>query len=384
VRILVPTADYPPIEGGISSVALNVTRELAALGHDVTVIAPRFPGQDDFDRSEPVRVIRYSGYRLGWGRLLPILAACRPHVKDTDLILAVNITYGGIVGYFARRNYGKPYVTFAYAYEFLKFQNVPFVEGCMRSLYSGARAVVAISHFTRDRLAEFGVAGPNVNVILPGAPQPTPTDAVRLKEVAHRYTLDDARVVLAVGRFIPRKGQITLVRALPKILARFPNTVLVLVGQGPCLYETVQETHRLGVREQTLFPGPLPDDDIRALYQICDVFALPTGVAAGGQVEGFGLVFAEAGAYGKPVVAGRSGGVVDAVLDGETGLLVEPDNPNAVADAVCEILSDPALAQRLGENGRRRVEEELNWRTFTKRLIDAAGLNIVDSEGSPV
>ncbi|NIA15129.1 MAG: glycosyltransferase [Nitrospiraceae bacterium] len=373
MRILVPTADYPPIEGGISTVALNVTRELAAMGHEVTVVAPRFPGQEAFDAAEPVRVVRFGGYGLGWLRFLPMLAATWPHVKRSDLILGINIAYGGVMGYLARRSRGVPYVTFAYAYEFLKFGRNSLPGRLLLATYGGATSIIAISHYTRGQLVAFGVPGERISVVLPGAPAPAPCSDTALQALRARYALGNDRVILAVGRFIARKGHATLVRAMPGILARFPDTVLVLVGRGPYMGDAIRTAAELGVRDRVVFPGHVPDEDVAGLYQLCDVFALPTGQDANGQVEGFGLVFSEAHAYGKPVVAGRSGGVVDAVVDGETGLLVEPDSPGALADAVNSLLGDPDLARRLGDNGRRRVESELNWTRFTERMLDAVG-----------
>lgn len=372
MNILVPTADYPPIEGGISSVAMHVSRALAALGHDVTVVAPYFPEQGAFDAAEPVRVIRYRGYGLRWLRFFPMLAATWPEVKRADLILGVNVAYGGVIGGLARRRHGTPYVTFGYAYEFLKFRRNPLFAALLRRAYARSTAVVAISHFTRQGLESFGVPPERIRVIFPGAPPARDFAQDELAAIRHKFVLDSDRVILGVGRFIPRKGHITLVRAMPRILERCPDASLVLVGQGPALYEAVQTARALGVRERVLFPGRLSDDEIAALYATCEVFALPTGEDAKGQVEGFGLVFAEANAYGKPVVAGRSGGVVDAVLDGETGLLVEPGNPDAAADAIGSLLADRELARRLGENGKRRVESELNWTVFTQRLLEAA------------
>lgn len=372
MRILIPTADYPPIEGGISSVALHVSRELARMGHEVEVVAPYFPGMDAFDAAEPVRVTRFRGYGLGFARFLPMFAATWPKVHGADLLIGINVAYGGIMGYAASKRFGIPYVVPAYAYEFLKFGRNGAAGRLLKRVYERATVVTAISGYTRDRLVEFGVAAERVDVIPPGAPEPRLLDAEALSAIKRKYTIGDERVILAVGRFIPRKGHVTLVSALPRLLERFPNTLLIAVGRGETLRPALQEAHALGVRQHTLFPGCVSDEDLAGLYQLCDVFALPTGEDARGQVEGFGLVFTEAQAYGKPVIAGRSGGVVDAVLDGETGLLVEPNNPEGLADALCAVLGDGVLAARLGKNGRRRVETELNWRRFTERLLEAA------------
>ena len=373
MRILIPTADYPPIEGGISSVTVHVARELARLGHDVTVVAPHFPDTMDFDAAEPVRVKRYRGYALGPLRLLPMLAATWPLARDTDLLLAINVASGGIIGYAAARHFRKPYVVFAYAYEFLKFQNSPLPAALLRAVYAHAKRVIAISGFTRDSLAAFGVDPAKTAVVFPGAPAAHPLAPEALEVLKAHFTVDTPHLIFAVGRFMPRKGHATLLRAMPRILEEFPDALLVMAGQGPMMRSVVPLAYDLGVREHVLFPGRLSDDEVAGLYQACEVFALPTGAGPRGQVEGFGLVFSEAHAYGKPVVAGRSGGVVDAVLDGETGILVEPDDPDATADAILRLMRDPALARRMGEAGRQRVEQELNWETFTRRMLAAAG-----------
>ncbi len=373
MNILIPTADYSPIEGGIATVTLQLSRELAAAGHAVTVVAPHFPGQEDFDANEPVAIVRYRGYGLGWLRLLPMLAATLPRAKGVDAILGINIAYGGLIGLLARRLFNTPYVTFGYAYEFLKFRRAPLLGALLRRAYKRSTVVVAISAFTRERLVEFGVPDSLIETILPGAPQTDPASPERIEEVKRAYGLNGHRIVLAVGRMIPRKGHATLVRAMPKILESHPETMLVCAGRGPCLEETSDLARTLGVADHVLLPGFVPDDHIAALYQACDVFALPTGQDGRGQVEGFGLVFAEAQAHGKPVVAGRSGGVTDAVIDGETGLLVPPEDPEALAESIASLLSDPERAAALGTKAKERIARELNWRHFTQRLLEALG-----------
>ena len=371
MNILIPTADYPPIEGGIATVTLQLSRELAAAGHAVTVVAPYFPGQEAFDAGEPMSVVRYRGYGLGWLRFFPMLAATLPHIRRADAIFGINIAYGGLIGMLARRLFNTPYVTFGYAYEFLKFRRIPPLAALLRHAYKRSTLVVAISAFTRERLLEFGVPDTLIETILPGVPQTEPLSPEKIEEVKRVYNLNGHRIVLAVGRMVPRKGHATLVRAMPKIIESHPETMLVCAGRGPCLADTSDLARALGVADHVLLPGYLPDDHVAALYQACDVFALPTGEDAGGQVEGFGLVFAEAQAHGKPVVAGRSGGVTDAVIDGETGLLVPPDDPESLAESITSLLSDPEKAALFGKQGKERVERELNWPHFTQRLLQA-------------
>ncbi len=382
MRILIPTVDYPPIEGGIGTVALHVSRELAALGHAVTLVAPallpsnpQYREMRDFDAREPVEVVRFGGYEWGWFRFIPLLLKTWPYLRQTDLILGVNVAYGGIIGRLAHARSGKAYVAFAYAYEFLKFRRNPLVSMLFRSVYRHSNTIVAISRFTRRNLEKFGVPRERITTILPGAPPARMVSGEKVRAVRERLGAGDARLILSVGRFIPRKGQFTLVRALPRVLDRLPKTHLVMVGRGPCLAECETKARDLGIESQVHCPGYVDEETLAALYQACDVFALPTGQDERGQVEGFGLVFSEAHAYGKPVVAGRSGGVTDAVLHEKTGLLVAPEQPEALATAILALLEDPARARSMGEAGRRRVEEELNWAEFTRRLLEAAGVN---------
>lgn len=371
MRILLPTVDYPPIEGGIASLSTHLARALAAQGHEVTVVAPAFPNMEAFDRAEPVEVVRAPGYGLGWLRVVPLARAAAPRLRAADLVVAPNVGAGGLIGRWGRARHGVPYVCFAYAYEFLKFSGNPLLGALLRGVYRDARLTVAISAYSRRKLTEFTGPGPAVETIHPGAPEATVHAPERAAALRARMDLDDAPVVLAVGRFIPRKGHLTLLKAFARVLDRHPGAHLVMVGRGPLREACIEKARALGIEGHVHCPGFLDDPDLAALYATCTLFALPTGEGAGGQVEGFGLVFSEAHAHGKPVVAGRSGGTPDAVLHERTGLVVPAADPDATADAMNRLLDDPALAARLGAAGKARVEEELNWRVFAERLIAA-------------
>lgn len=367
MKIVIPTADYPPIEGGIGTVSLYLSRELAKLGHDVTVIAPFFPNMEEFDTNEAAEVIRFRGYHLGWFRFFPLLLKSWGYMRKSDLVLGINIAYGGIMAWMV----GRPYVTFAYAYEFLKFKRVPLVASLFRRVYNHSKAVVAISTYTAEQLRLFGVNDSQIRVVFPGAPAAETVADDVLKEIKEQLVLDGSPLILAVGRMIPRKGHVKLVRALAQIREHHPEALLVCVGQGPTVVDVAREAQRLNIRHAVRLTGRLSDREVAALYTLCDVFALPTGEDQNGQVEGFGLVFSEAHAYGVPVVAGRSGGVVDAILHDETGHLIDPNDEAALTESLLCLLNDKDEAARLGAAGKARVEKELNWTTFTRGVLDA-------------
>jgi phosphatidylinositol alpha-1,6-mannosyltransferase len=184
-------------------------------------------------------------------------------------------------------------------------------------------------------------------------------------EVRARVGPPQGTTLLSVSRLVPRKGIDTVLRAL----ARLPEGVTYrVVGTGPDEARLRHLAHDVGVAQRVAFLGRLSDADLAEEYRRCAVFVLPSRRTADGELEGLGLVFLEAAAWGRPVIAGRSGGEIDAVVDGETGVLVDGESVDQVARAIQGLLDDPETLRRLGENGRRRVETSHNWHTAAARL----------------
>ncbi|HET7085359.1 MAG TPA: glycosyltransferase [Rhizomicrobium sp.] len=189
-------------------------------------------------------------------------------------------------------------------------------------------------------------------------------------------SIRDRPIILSVSRLVERKGQESLIRAMPEILRKQPDAYCAIVGDGPLEGSLRSLIGELGLQDHCAVLGAASQSRILEYFKNCDVFALPCRTLADGDTEGFGLVFLEAGACGKPVVAGVAGGTVEAVVDGETGFLVDGTNPSEVADAVSRILADPVLAKRLGDAGWRRAQN-CGWHNVTARF-----LAVCDARGS--
>lgn len=181
-------------------------------------------------------------------------------------------------------------------------------------------------------------------------------------------TIEDSPSVLCLGRLVSRKGFDTVIQAMPRVRRAVPGARLVVCGDGPDRdrLEGLAESH--GLNSAVMFPGYVPEQEKREYLHACDVFAMPSREEEGGNIEGFGIVYLEAAACGKPSIAAETGGVPEAVLHEETGLLVPPDDPDALADAIVKLLKDDELRQRLGRAARRRVEQELNWTSIARRV----------------
>jgi phosphatidylinositol alpha-1,6-mannosyltransferase len=168
---------------------------------------------------------------------------------------------------------------------------------------------------------------------------------------------------------VPRKGQDTLIRSLPEIRRRVPETAVLIVGGGPYRKRLEQMVDDGGLRGNVIFAGSVPWADLPGYFDAGDVFAMPCRTRRGGlDVEGLGIVYLEASATGLPVVAGDSGGAPDAVIDGETGYVVNGRSPAQVAERIADLLDNPAKAQELGRRGRDWIEQAWRWDLIADRL----------------
>jgi phosphatidylinositol alpha-1,6-mannosyltransferase len=187
--------------------------------------------------------------------------------------------------------------------------------------------------------------------------------------VRSKYGLSDRPVVVCVSRLVPRKGQDTLVKALPAIARSVPGAALLVVGDGPYRRQLERLVDEIGVRDAVRFTGGVPWEELPAHFDAGDVFAMPCRTRRNGlDVEGLGIVYLEASATGLPVVAGNSGGAPDAVLAGETGYVVDGTEVAAVASSVVKLLADPDAARAVGAAGRAWVEREWSWDAAASRL----------------
>ncbi len=243
--------------------------------------------------------------------------------------------------------------------------------GALRGFFlRRAHAIVSVSHFCKNGInSRYNVSPFKVFVISNGV------DLERFGKGAKKRNMvpqriRDQKLVLSVSRLVERKGLEFLIRAAPLIIRDVPNAHFMIIGSGPLAENLKRLAAALGLEESITFLGEVPADAVVQYYQAADVFALPCRTMPNGDTEGFGLVFLEANACGLPVVAGKAGGTVEAVIDGVTGLLVDGADPNDIASAIVRTLRDPKLAASLGEAGWRRAQAS-GWPRITERFVEA-------------
>ncbi|MFD8793249.1 glycosyltransferase family 4 protein, partial [Streptomyces vinaceus] len=241
----------------------------------------------------------------------------------------------------------------------------------LRRIGEGTDTLTYLGEYTRSRIASALTerAAARMVQLPPGVDEKTFHPGSGGSGVRARLGLTDRPVVVCVSRLVPRKGQDTLIEAMPRILAAVPDAVLLVVGGGPYEEDLRALAASTGVADSVVFTGAVPWSELPAHYGAGDVFAMPCRTRRGGlDVEGLGIVYLEASATGLPVVAGDSGGAPDAVLEGETGWVVRGGVPEDAADRVIALLRDPELRRRMGERGRAWVEEKWRWDLLAERL----------------
>jgi phosphatidyl-myo-inositol dimannoside synthase len=356
VNVLLLTWDYPPAHGGIQIWMYELARRLPDAR--VTVFARATTGDTEFDAAAPVRVRRLRSAARGpvpW--LFRLCAATlRACIADRPNLIVCGHVLAAPAALLARRVFGVPYVVFAYGYEIRRRRRLRIVSRLLR----GSDMVIACSQFTRSAVLGQGVTPERVHVLYPGV-DPERFHPERAGDVAR--TNGDARTMLSVARLTELyKGHDIAIRALPLIKAKCPDARYVIAGDGPLGDYLERLARSVGVERDVVFLGEVADETLPDLYRSSSVLVLLSRESASeGGAEGFGIVSLEAAACGKPVVAGRSGGLVDSVSDGETGILVDALDTGAAAEAIVSVLQDRAFARRLGEAGRRRVLERFTW-----------------------
>ena len=181
--------------------------------------------------------------------------------------------------------------------------------------------------------------------------------------------LSEKKVIVSVGRLVHRKGQDRLLEAMPKILGQIPNAHILFVGQGPHLEYLEKRVEKLGLKNSVTFIGRISYSELPAYFRVGDIFAMPSrSRLLGLEVEGLGIVYLEASACGLPVIAGRSGGAPDAVLEGITGVTVDGTDPKDISRAVVELLTDSKRSEQMGRDGRAWVIEKWSWDIWAREF----------------
>lgn len=379
IRCLLVASTFPPIHGGSAVVYDNVCRNLpfnsirvlAASNNYLTQKA--INGCKEYDANAPFPIDRLPYLRP---LMLPpprniFVSVYRFIVKDLMLYLHVfvsasqivrkhninivcigELVSGGWLGVALKKCFGCKLVFYVHGEE-ITTNTQGRLYGRMRRRYlEAADKVVSVSSFTCDALTKRMSVPPNSIALIENGVDterftPGPVDLTVLSALG----LKGKRILLFVGRLVQRKGVDMVISSMPEIIKKIPNIHFVIVGDGEYRETLHKQIADMEMNGYISMVGKVSDDDLVKYFRACDLFVMPNRTMPDGDTEGFGLVFREANACGKPVIAGRAGGAVEAVIEGQTGLLVDGENVKEISDSIIKILSTPQLAADLSEGG---------------------------------
>jgi phosphatidylinositol alpha-1,6-mannosyltransferase len=382
--VLLLTPDYPPARGGIQTLLARLVEH--ASGLDFTVLTMDQPGARDHDRVQRAEVRRV-GVPAPRAVAIATLGVCgvgRALTRRPDLVLSGHIVTAPAAAAI-RRLLGVPFIQYLYAMEIAARPSLT------RFAARRAQATVVLGSYARALALGAGAPAERIHVIAPGVDLPPvgvdlppfgadlPLFGADLPplgvDLQHPVARESAArpTILTIARLRERyKGHDVLIRALALIRARVPDVEWVVIGEGPLRPALEELARAVGVERHVRFVGSVSDRERDEWLARAQVFALPSRMPGEGLAgEGFGIAFLEAAASGLPVVAGGVGGALDAVREGETGRLVDPTDPHAVACAITELLLDPARASALGRQGAQWARR-FGWPLVAQRFEELA------------
>jgi phosphatidyl-myo-inositol dimannoside synthase len=369
------THEFYPVSGGIATFAEEIAKATSQLGYDVEVWAQAAPPERE--KTWPFRLRRLP--LKGTHDLVCQIKLAREMIAHRKALrnATVYLPEPGpmlalmLLQFFKAFRPKRLILTF-HGTEILSFGSSPVRRWLARRLIRHATRVSTLTHYTQELLLERFPEAADKVILTPGALK---TDFAVVP--ARRSAQGDRIVVLTVGRLHPRKGQLITLQALQMLPADVKRRIEYWIVGGRPKGDYEERLRAKAASDADLavrFFGNIPDEELSAVYERADIFAL-TSVAYGTSVEGFGLVYLEAAAHGLPIVAHRIGGVAEAVLDNETGLLVTPERPAELAAAFEKLFHDAALRRRLGDAGRKsatRTRWEANAATLFELVEEPA------------
>lgn len=356
--------------GGIAIFLSELSRGLVKHGHDVRVVVPEIQSFTDYDQNQPYPIFRYpilrrfSSLCIGYHLLKQIIKK-----KPEILFLGhVSATRGLPVLLFSLF-FRIPYVVLCHAGH-LPISSVSKINKISTyTLLRNANLLLANSKYTLQLLIGRGFSDTKIRVLTPGvdtdyfAPI---SDENKVKILRSKYGANEMPLILNIGRLVPKKNQVRIVKAIAKLRERGIFAKCIIAGNGPEQDNLQKHIEELGIGDRVSLIGYAGREKVRELFQIVDIVVLPS-IIDNDDHESFGIVAIESAACGKPVIVGSLGGQPETVIPGETGFVIDGDDVNAIEETIKKLIEDKDMAKKFGETGRKRAVEEFSWKKISAK-----------------
>lgn len=304
-----------------------------------------------------------------WPKWLPVFWHLWRIVKKEKIktVLVGQILPLGTVALCLSKILNFDYIIFTHGMDIVLPQKNARKNWLVKKILKNSKIAVASSNFTKQELLKFKI---NENRIIISYPCPRikpPSDENIKNNLIKKYNLKNRKIILSAARLVERKGFDLVIKAISQAVKEINNFVYIIAGEGEYSDELKKMACASGYSDKIIFVGKISDEELKAFYNLCDLYIMPSR-NINGDVEGFGIVYLEAGSFGKPVIGGRSGGVIEAVIDNKTGILVNPESVLEISDALTRLLKDNDLSDKLGQCARERIKNKFSWDQQVEKL----------------
>jgi len=376
--LLIP-GDFPPVVSGIATYFNEIWQNFPP--ENCFILAPKDSGWKEFDKSSSLNIIRRkiptqnSTKAKFLKGLLHTFWTILLHIRyKFDILHCGQVLSSGITGWTMKKLFKMPYIIYVYGSEIYRFGDKPLLMKCIKSFLENAEKIIPNSRFTMEEFLAIGIPENKFDIITPGVDTSRFFPVKKNPELIKKYDLEDKFVLLTVARLDERKGHDYVIRAISELRVKHPEIRYIIVGKGREETALRNLVNKLDVSEQVIFAGYVPDADLPNFYNLSDVFILLNRQSVEneqlkGDYEGFGIVFLEASACAKPVIAGNFGGIYDAVDNNKSGYIIDGTDMNTIIATIESIISDPALRKQIGDYGLERARHYFDWKIISKKVL---------------
>lgn len=393
--VFVMSSNYPRFSGDICGWFIHeISRRIAQKGYRVITLSPHTQNSVFLETMDAVKVYRFVYFfpalfeKLAYGsgilyniRKSPIAFLNIFPFFLSEFFWAIKIIRQnqvkivhthwllpqGLIGAIIHRIIGTPHVATIHGSDVNLIKNFKLLKILCRFIVGNSDMITVNSSYMKQQLLSIAPDSAEKIQIIPMGVDPEKYHDVGNPDLNRKF--ESNRVILSVGRLIDWKGTIYLIDAMPLVLQRYPNALLLIIGSGPEMEHLVQRVHQLTLEENVTFLGVVSNEDLQAYYHAADVFVLPS-INKSGKTEGLGVVLLEAMASGCPVIGSNVGGIPDIIRDEENGFLVPEQDPSVLAERIVRIFSDANLREKFRKNGHSRIEESYTWDTIAERFSE--------------
>ncbi|MCD4705800.1 glycosyltransferase family 4 protein [bacterium] len=367
-KTLLFTIDFPPNFGGVANYYKKICEHLPA--DKIVVLTIKDARASENKKSYKIYRKNLLTNLTIWPKWLPCFWHLYKIIKKEKIktVLVGQVLPLGTVAMILSKIMKFDYIVLTHSFDILIAQKSKRKKYLLKKILKNAKYITVNSNFTKQKLIKLGINENKITIIYPCAYFKPLADEKIKNDLIKKYSLENKKIILTVGRMVERKGADMVIKSMSKIKKEIPNIVYIIAG-GDAYYKKnlIELSKKFLITDKVIFMPNAKDEKIKALYDLCDLFIMPCR-QINEDVEGFGIVYLEANCFSKPVIGGKSGGAIEAIIHNKTGLLVNPLDTNEISNAIIKLLKNKNLAKELGENGRQRVRQEFNWKKQTKKI----------------